>query len=314
MKRSWKRVFIFSFVIILSIAGISLAYLYKQSANTLTYTAPENTRQALVSLGNTLSDIDTDSDGLKDWEESIWGTDRNNSDTDGDGTPDGMEISLDRNPTVKGPNDSLEKFPLGSNTNPTDNTHSAILSRELFARYAQVKSETGTLTEKDQQEIIEAIIQNAESVIERPKEYTYASLTIINTPTPENLQIYSTNLKNTLLKNRPQNVGDELTLMAFALENRDNSVSKEMKAISEFYENTAKQMLSTPVPRTIAENHLSLINMYLRLAKNVLAFDQALKDPFVASVNLGDYVKNTEQFSQDLNSMKTYLENNGIYF
>jgi hypothetical protein len=36
-------------------------------------------------------DVDTDLDGLKDWEEALWGTDPKNPDTDGDGTADGRE-------------------------------------------------------------------------------------------------------------------------------------------------------------------------------------------------------------------------------
>ena len=50
---------------------------------------------------------DVDADGLKDWEEALWGTDSNNPDTDGDGTKDGEEVKLDRNPLKAGPDDVL---------------------------------------------------------------------------------------------------------------------------------------------------------------------------------------------------------------
>lgn len=48
---------------------------------------------------------DSDDDGLFDWEEALWGTDAVNSDTDADGTSDGEEISLSRNPKKAGPGD-----------------------------------------------------------------------------------------------------------------------------------------------------------------------------------------------------------------
>lgn len=52
---------------------------------------------------------DSDSDGLKDWEEFLWKTDAHNPDTDGDGTTDNEEILAKRDPRKPGPNDEIEK-------------------------------------------------------------------------------------------------------------------------------------------------------------------------------------------------------------
>lgn len=52
--------------------------------------------------------LDTDGDGLLDWEEALWGTDPKNKDTDRDGTSDGTEVSMHRDPKKAGPRDSLE--------------------------------------------------------------------------------------------------------------------------------------------------------------------------------------------------------------
>src|SRR3989338_908000 len=48
---------------------------------------------------------DADNEGLKDWEEELWHTDALKPDTDGDGTSDGEEIKLGRNPLKAGPGD-----------------------------------------------------------------------------------------------------------------------------------------------------------------------------------------------------------------
>ena len=48
-----------------------------------------------MTLGEII-DKDSDGDGLKDWEEALWGTDPNNPDTDGDGILDGAEIQQKR--------------------------------------------------------------------------------------------------------------------------------------------------------------------------------------------------------------------------
>lgn len=45
---------------------------------------------------------DSDGDGLKDWEELLWGTDIHNPDSDGDGMNDGDEVNAARNPKEAG--------------------------------------------------------------------------------------------------------------------------------------------------------------------------------------------------------------------
>lgn len=54
--------------------------------------------------------LDSDQDGLKDWEEQIYATDTHNPDSDGDGAKDGDEITQGRDPLKKGPNDMLTKI------------------------------------------------------------------------------------------------------------------------------------------------------------------------------------------------------------
>lgn len=50
--------------------------------------------------------VDTDGDGLLNWEERLRGTDPMNPDTDGDGTEDGAEARAGRDPLRAGPNDA----------------------------------------------------------------------------------------------------------------------------------------------------------------------------------------------------------------
>lgn len=85
------------------------------------YRAPENigSSNALISKNNNqisisqiardASVIDSDNDGLSDWEESIYGTDPKNPDSDSDSYLDGEEIISGRDPLKKGPNDILIK-------------------------------------------------------------------------------------------------------------------------------------------------------------------------------------------------------------
>jgi len=85
---------------------------------------------------------DSDNDGLKDWEEALWKTGVNNPDTDGDGTLDGEEVKLSRDPLKPGPDDKLEEKVVSSlgqstyqatsiNTSGTSVNLTELLSRNL---------------------------------------------------------------------------------------------------------------------------------------------------------------------------------------
>lgn len=91
---------------------------------------------------------DSDNDGLKDWEEALWKTDVNNPDTDGDGTADGEEVKLSRDPLKAGPDDKLEEKVLsaisqsgvGGGINPSG---SAVNLTELFSKNLGLQTSNG---------------------------------------------------------------------------------------------------------------------------------------------------------------------------
>jgi len=79
---------IFSFFIILGIGMFSWFYYFSSAFNGEEVYLNEELAQS-----NKAALLDSDKDGLKDWEEVLWETDPMNADTDGDGIPDGQEAS-----------------------------------------------------------------------------------------------------------------------------------------------------------------------------------------------------------------------------
>ncbi len=94
-------------------------------------------------------DKDSDNDGLKDWEESLWGTNPNNPDTDGDGTPDGQEVKQGRNPLLaskNGKNDKLENQKLKETDSllPAElPSFTDLLSQQFFGDYLFLREKDG---------------------------------------------------------------------------------------------------------------------------------------------------------------------------
>ncbi len=113
----------------------------------------ENIQEArLLSVGgksNEVAEADSDKDGLRDWEEVLWGTDPENRDSDKDGTLDGQEVVVGRNPALAGPDDTLKSSPaqdpsVGKYSYSYDSSLGETLtdqvSRNLAANYLEAKS------------------------------------------------------------------------------------------------------------------------------------------------------------------------------
>lgn len=88
-------------------------------------------------------DKDSDNDGLKDWEEAIYGTDKNNPDTDGDGANDKEEIVSGRDPLKKGPDDKLGPAVVSNSNSKIDLSNlTDVFSKSIFDAIADGRTPT----------------------------------------------------------------------------------------------------------------------------------------------------------------------------
>ena len=117
----------------------------------------------VTDLALAYTEQDTDEDGLKDWEESLWGTDVKNPDTDGDGTSDGDEVAVKRNPTIAGPDDAYVENRRGGSegeaTSTEELSQTALLTREYFATIINLK-ESKNFNEGTMSQLSESLVQN----------------------------------------------------------------------------------------------------------------------------------------------------------
>lgn len=112
---------------IFAVGGLLVITFVPFKKKTGTAVSPKTKEEALASLNR-----DTDTDGLKDWEEKIYGTDPAKTDTDGDGTPDGEEIKTSRNPLRAGPDDALAlPVPFPDTTNTTNAVANELIGKSL---------------------------------------------------------------------------------------------------------------------------------------------------------------------------------------
>lgn len=94
----------------------------------------------------------------------------------------------------------------------------------------------------------------------------------------------------------------------------DPRVENIMLAISEIYKQAAQDLINTPVPQSLADNHVRLINNYLSSAEAARAIANAESDPMGAYAALNVHTENNEEEDVLLGNIQSVLAANGIIF
>lgn len=278
-----------------------------------------DTRNNIISLGDAAeqySEQDADGDGLKDWEEALWGTDAKNPDTDGDGARDGEEIRTDRNPLVAGPDDILVRADtspqssLAEKLGVSDNNLTDILSRETFAGIIALK-QGGTLDQKSVQDLSAQVFSQA-VVIDLPPRYTLAQITIIDANDKASVKTYAETIKAISEKYLARTSENELAIVAVALNENDKRELEKLTPLIAEYTAMIKELRAVPVPKSGATLHLSLINAYANIVTSFENMGAIIDDPVRGLIGLGQYDKNIGILPQIGKSMRKYFLSFGV--
>lgn len=185
----------FSIVILITIIFFTVisASLYKKE-NSSTYKNSFAIEKSSLSKWTKIK-ADSDSDGLEDWKEILYGTDTRNKDTDTDGTDDGEEIRVGRDPKVKNtaeygqnPNDFMDKVVVEE--------YQSHIRENLYTPYTSIiNDKINTEANKDllnNNNILEVFTKNTLKNIPEIsyKETTKKSDLIIVEPTEETIKDY----------------------------------------------------------------------------------------------------------------------------
>lgn len=297
---------------ILLVGGVFLfaEYRNKQSKD-LVYTSPEI--QALAdALTPEIQNQDTDSDGLKDWEEALLGTDLRKSDTDGDGTNDNAEAKQGRNPLVKGPGDKASETSKNGiadqDLTPTDK-----LARNFFARYMEL-SQAGLGDDKQSQmELISSVIENG-VVLSKPKTYNVTHFSISPADGPDAIKNYGNIVGGIFTKHNNPNFPSEVIVAKDSIEQDDPQILTKIDPIIVAYKNIVTDLLKVPVPQSMARTHLTLVNsmsILLFSAESLRKIDvDALSGVQGTSVWLGG----AQNLNASFNAIKDSLKANKVVY
>jgi hypothetical protein len=245
-----KKVFA---LILISVSIVTCAFIlaeYKNKTEEITtYTAPTSTSNLVAGTIDTYKD--SDGDGLKDWEEALWGTDPKVSDA----------ASINKKESV-------------ASKKPENLTATDKLARSFFSQYMNLK-EVGLQNDKEAQgrtvqNLVDANMQPAS-----PQQYSASSVKISQQATIRDYgnSVASIIKTNTLAKR------SEINILKDALSTENPRFIEELKPSVKGYKDMTQQLLNLNVPLATADIHLRLINAVSSISFIIEAFSKTFVDP-----------------------------------
>lgn len=120
--------------------------------------------------------------------------------------------------------------------------------------------------------------------------YTNDVLTVTQDTSIRALHLYSNKVAAIITADLlPEGTRYELDIVADALDTNNESTLTELDPIIKGYETARNTLLTIPVPKSMTEWHLNLLNSFNALLIDTTAMRQALSDPLYAIVRLKRY-------------------------
>lgn len=271
--------------------------------------SPEQASQAVAVLSR-----DQDKDELKDWEEELWHTDPLKPDTDGDGTPDGEEIKLGRNPVKAGPGDELDKGTIESKTVPGggDWSETDRLSRELFGKYLAIKQSGVPFTAEEERKLLEEFVHRFPET--QPKKiYTESDIVLSAKDDDASLRAYG-NALGTVINTHKDGGESELIIFERALQNEDELDLENLQGRIKRYDTMILAFKVIATPKSAGTMHIALLNSIEALKESVTGMAGALQDSVRALSAAAAYPDAVEKLFTAVNDISNLLAIKKISF
>jgi len=248
--------------------------------------------------------VDTDGDGLEDWEEALWGTDPSKVDTDGDGVGDAQyvaDLAEKNSPSSNLGSESISY--LGENK--TRN-----LAESFISQYLSLSNSGANLSGTGAQNFANNIANlNLVGGTKLSAKYLITDITI---STDKNLREYGNELGNVFNENRIS--GDPLQFLAHGLDYEDPKDFEELGNMSKVYGNIEILMKKMVVPDKARNLHLDLLNNMTNLKNTLNLISKTLEDPVSGMIGISNYRPLSEELVALISYYKKLLQAEGINY
>jgi len=258
------------------------------------------------------SAIDSDGDGLKDWEEKLWGTNPLNADTDGDGISDDAEIEQGSNPLKAGKNELLEGLIAGEDIGEPLEGVTKDLSQQFISNYLAFKGR-GLAPSSIGEAMGQGIAREIESAPLLKDTYEISDTKTIPA-TSQNIRAYGNAVGKIINENFDAFEENELTVLVRLITTESYEDEKLFGEYRVSYFKAADALTAMPAPETYATLHVDLINNFNNLVVINGVFKNFSADPVNVFIHLGHYKKEVLRFEKFINDIVLKFQQDGINF
>ena len=267
---------------------------------------------------------DRDNDGLSDWEEALWKTDAGNPDSDGDGTLDGEETRIGRDPLKAGPNDVTSAATAalrGVGTVP-----SAPISRNLTEDLVASVLQSGVLAEIEQggdataPEVLKRIAFpdniDPEKLLAEAATASARDFTLLQTNDPAAIRNYFLGVSRMYERSYVPAVAarreSDVEILAAAIRTEDYTRLTELDPLIALLARLADEFRRIPVPEPYRDFAIKELNYIFQTKRALEIFRNAPQDPIAAALAVGRRAELLEEMGQFHETTNRALEAEGI--
>ncbi len=282
------------FLIVLIALGFGVFYFFSKNEKFSRNKDLEINKKTIYEIIGT----DTDGDGIEDWEESLWGTDKTKKYTF-DGVSDLEYIENKK----KGLN-------INSDIDVANLSETETFAREFFTAYLSLKGAEGvnkvdiaSFSDALGQKIVNPTINNL---------YTESQLKISDKDDADSKLDYYQDISALFNKYKDSGLGDELNIISKGLLTYQNEgkIEKysELLLIGEGYQEFAKKTSELAVPKNLVEIHLKIINAANNTGVSVINMSKVIEDPIVGLSGLSSYQKYSDELVNAVETLENSFE------
>jgi len=246
---------------------------------------------------------DTDTDGLPDWQEALYGTDPSNPESFQAGIKDGEAVAqglIEPKVMVAAPEEPTDPSSVPG-TPAAPNSLTDRFAQSLLRQYLLNRSDTPP-TDDQIVSFVEAAITDLSSEAVSADTFSAKDIRSSGTSGREAVIAYAAQVDSAFVSNTVATEKNELYYFSDALGD-DAAALRKVKEISDAYADIAQALIAIPAPAEMRQAHLALANALMHMSE-VTGDMAALKDdPLRALLGIGFYEAHVDRMASALSNM-----------
>lgn len=282
----------------------------QQQANELTVSKTTQNKSDQKTIGQisfASSSIDSDNDGLPDWEESVYGTDSHKPDTDNDGYLDGEEVVSRHDPLKKGPDDIIK---ITAPNKDSKDTATGKLSKIIIEKYLQTiqSQDSQNLSPDELNEILSQSFASDPASSENLNDALKSELYYF---IPPNLEEEMTTSKDNSNKNITKywktidkksyeivTSAPPYDLFKTMTDSMKSKNYKKLDDIISYYKKSYEDVKIITVPSSLSSEHKNILTALYKHWKISEAIKNYEQDPLLALLGLNEFASLLQQMTR----------------